>query len=127
MLLKEVENKMGKHNPNIIRSTIHIKNMVSNSCIKLIKQELEKTRLIDIVNIKLAEAEIEYNNQIINFDGINSILKRNGFELITDNVEILIEQIKVTIIQFIFFGNREDMKLGNFYYLRKKLGYSYSY
>ena len=85
---------MQKHNLNTTKTTIHIKNMVSNSCIKLVKQELKLTGFIEVIKITLGEAEIEFDSQVINSEVLNAILKRNGFELLSGVNQKLAEQIQ---------------------------------
>ena len=91
---------MQKHNLNTTKAVIFIKNMISNSCIKIVKQELERTGFIEVINIKLGEAEVQFDSQVINLEVINTILKREGFELVKDNASKLVERIKSCIIHF---------------------------
>jgi AraC family transcriptional regulator len=116
---------MQKHNFNTTRTIIHIKNMVGNSCVKLVKQELERTGFIEIIHIEMGKAEIQYDSQVISIEGINTILKRNGFEIISDNNKKLVEQIKTSVIQFVFYGNNTNSLIRNSDYLSEKLQHSY--
>ena len=116
---------MQKHNLNTTKAVIFIKNMISNSCIKIVKQELERTGFIEVINIKLGEAEVQFDSQVINLEVINTILKREGFELVKDNASKLVERIKSCIIQHIFFGNNANSIIRNSDYLsesRRPLG-----
>ena len=99
--------------------------MVGKSCIRLIKLELERTGFIEVTNIELGEADIKYDSQVISLDSIDVILKRNGFELLRDSDQILVEQIKSAIIQLIFYGNSETSIIRNSDYLSEKLQYPY--
>jgi len=99
--------------------------MVSNSCIKLVKQELERTGFIEVLRVELGEAHIQYDSQIINNEVLNNILKQNNFELIPDANSKLIEQIKIAIINLIFYGNNGTSIVRNSDYLSEKLGHSY--
>jgi AraC family transcriptional regulator len=116
---------MQKHNFNTSCATILIKNMVSSSCIRLVKQELSRTGFIEVLHIKLGEAEIQFDPQVMNLDSIDIILKRNGFELLRDPDKILVEQIKSAIIQLIFYGNNATSLMRNSDYLSEKLGRPY--
>lgn len=118
---------MQKHNLNTTQTTIHIKNMVSNSCIKLVKQELERTGFIEVIRISLGEAEIQFDSQVINSETLNVILKRNGFELLSNTNQKLVEQIKTSIIQLIFYGNNSNSLIRNSDYLSEKLQHSYQH
>ena len=99
--------------------------MVSKSCIKLVKQELERTGFIEVLRIDLGEADIQYDVQVMNLQSIDSILKRNGFELLSDNNRKLVEQIKTSIIQHVFYGSNTNSLIRNSDYLSEKLGHPY--
>jgi len=121
------QNLQQKNNLNTAQATIYIKNMVSNSCVKLVKQELERTGFIEVLRVELGEAEIQYDNQVINNEFINAILKHNGFELIPDNSSRLTEQIKIAVINLIFYGNNGTSIVRNSDYLSEKIGHPYPY
>ncbi|MFN3872017.1 MAG: AraC family transcriptional regulator [Ignavibacterium sp.] len=81
------------------KATIHIKNMVCNRCIKVVKEELQKLGY-KVEEINLGEATIQSDLEI-DFGLINKVLKENGFELIDSRHSRIIEKIKVTIIKTI--------------------------
>ena len=116
---------MQPHNLNTKRITIHIKNMVSNSCIRIVHQELERTGFIQVVRVELGLAEINYDAQVIDQQTINTILKKNGFELIKDKDSRLVEQIKTAVIELIFYANNSNSLIRNSDYLSQKLGEPY--
>ncbi len=118
---------MQPSNLNTKRATLHIKNMVSNSCIRIVKEELSRTGFIQVHHVELGKAEVSYDTQLINDDGIDVILKRNGFTLINDKDAQLVEQIKTSIIQLIFYGNNANSLIRNSDFLSEKLGHHYSY
>lgn len=108
------------------RATIHIKNMVCNRCIKVVKDELQKIGY-NVDEIKLGEATIHSENKI-DFDLINKILIENGFELIDSRQSRIIEKIKVTVIETI--KEMAEVKTTNVLFselLQKKLNLSYQY
>ncbi len=81
------------------KATIHIKNMVCNRCIKVVKEELQKIGY-KVEEITLGEVTIQSDLEI-DFGLINKVLKENGFELIDSRHSRIIEKIKVTIIKTI--------------------------
>ncbi len=108
------------------KATIHIKNMVCNRCIKVVREELEKLGY-KIEEIALGEATISSENKI-DFELINKILTENGFELIDSRQSRLIEKIKVTIIKTI--GEMAEGNLKNIQFselLQESLNLSYQY
>ena len=118
---------MQKHNLNTTRTVIHIKNMITNSCVKLVKIELERTGFIEVLNIELGEAEIQFDAQVFSLDNVNTVLKKSGFEIINHSDKILVEKIKSTVIQFIFYGSNSNSLMRNSDYLSEKLGESYQH
>jgi AraC family transcriptional regulator len=116
---------MQPRNFNTTRAVISIKNMVGNSCMKLIEQEFRRTGFIEVLRIQLGEAEIQFDAQVMSLESINQILKKNGFELLQDKEKILVEQIKTAIIQLIFYGNNATSLMRNSDYLSEKLGQPY--
>jgi AraC-like DNA-binding protein len=112
---------------NTKKTLLYIKNMVSNSCIRIVKEELQRTGFIKVNFVELGMADINYDSQLINLDGINTILKRNGFALINDKDSQLVEQIKTSVIQLIFYGNNANSLIRNSDYLSDKLGQPYAY
>lgn len=108
------------------RITIHIKNMVCNRCIKVIKDEMLKLGY-SIVDIKLGEATLESTTEF-NIDAIKKVLRENGFELIDSRNARIIEQIKITIIELIQMLS--EGKIENISFTEKiseKLNLSYQY
>jgi len=99
--------------------------MVSNSCVKVVKEEFQRTGFIEVLNVKLGEAEINYDAQVISLEVIDTILKRNGFELLRDNSVKLVEQIKTIVIEHIFYGSNTNSLMRNSDYLSERLGQPY--
>jgi AraC-like DNA-binding protein len=89
--------------------TLHIKNMVCNRCIKVVREELEKLG-VGITSIELGEVETTNpldNQQLVR---IKSVLEENGFELIEDKRAKIIEKLKNYLITLIHHSD-EDLEL----------------
>ncbi len=112
---------------NTKRSLIHIKNMTSNSCVRIIREDLERTGFIRVHYVALGEAEISYDPQIISEGFLDALLRNNGFELITDKDTKLIELIKTSVIQLIYYGGNTNSLIRNSDYLSERIGYPYAY
>ncbi len=110
----------------IVQETLHIKFMVCNCCIRVIKQELEKQGII-VSRILLGEAEITYDDEKLSYDDIEKIIEANGFELVKNKDKILVEQIKVAVVELIHYANNMNSIIRNSDYLVEKLGYSYQH
>lgn len=79
-----------------------IKNMVCRRCLKVIKQELEV--------IKVTVLSLELGKLTVHIDGetdkdldkkITNILHKNGFEIAKSEEEMLVERIKIILIELI--------------------------
>lgn len=108
------------------QTTIHIKNMVCNRCIKVVKEELENLGY-KVDYIVLGEVTIQ-SDEKINFDLISKVLEENGFELIDSRHSRIIEKIKIIIIETI--KEMAEGKLNKVSFtelLQKNLNLSYQY
>ena len=109
-----------------ISSTLYIKNMVCNCCIRVIREDFENVGVI-VEKIKLGEVIISYNPEKISFLQIEKIINDDGFELITDKEKLLVEQIKLAVIELIHYYNNANSLIRNSDYIIEKLGYTYQY
>ena len=70
--------------------------MVCNRCKSVLKQEFQNVK-IPVETIELGE--ITFNNtDTINFEKVSEIITRNGFEIINDEVALIVEQVKSYLI-----------------------------
>jgi AraC-like DNA-binding protein len=107
-------------------TTLYIKNMVCNRCIKVVKEELEKLGFV-VDKIALGEAVISTENDKVPFEKIKDALNENGFELIDDKNAKLIERIKVLIINKIHHSSNELEKFNFSKFLTEEIGMNYSH
>lgn len=114
-----------KHEKNNKHTVIlHIKNMVCDRCVRVVRDELTKLGY-DICHVKLGEAEI-YEPPKVDFGIVKLILAENGFELIEDAKGKLVEQIKKEIIDLVHHSDRlEDLKENVSDYIAKQLKHDY--
>lgn len=99
--------------------------MVCNRCIMVVKQELEKIKLLPAL-VSMGEVELAKpatDKQITNLD---ERLKELGFELLDDQKKKHIEKIKNLLIKKVQSGEVEEhFSISN--YLTKALNKDYSY
>lgn len=110
----------------MVIKTFYIKSMVCDSCIKTIRN-LFKIHQIEIQKITLGEVSVIFDLELHTESQIEDILTFNGFNVIKNNEEILVEQIKIAIIELIHKSNNMNSIIRNSDYLVEKLGYSYQY
>lgn len=85
---------------------LHIKNMVCDRCILVVRQQLDELG-IGYKNIQLGQAELDAELSAEQSEALRSRLSAAGFELLDDRKSKLVEKIKTTIIELIH-GNKED-------------------
>lgn len=80
--------------------TLHIKNMVCDRCIRVVREELQKLGYA-VKSITLGEAIIE--SDAIDREVIRRMLDENGFELLDDRRQKLVEKIKNAIVKLVHY------------------------
>lgn len=110
----------------LITTTIHIKNMISHCCIRVIREEFEAVG-IRVEEISLGKATISYDEQEISYDYIRTLLLDLGMDLIVTRDSRLVGQIKLAVVELIHYMNNVDSIVRKSEYLVEKTGLSYSY
>jgi AraC-like DNA-binding protein len=104
---------------------IFVKNMVSNRCKLVVKEELRKLGLHFIV-VDLGEVEIMEDLTAEQRDKLRDALQVSGLELMDDKRAVLIEKIKTVIIEMVHHSD-EMIKVNFSDYLSEKLKHDYTY
>ena len=104
---------------------LFIKNMVCRRCAAVVEQELKKLGLIYIA-ISLGEIETLDNITLQQRAELKTALALNGLELMDDKKAILIERIKIAVIEMVYYA-KEAPKTNFSNYLGKKLNHNYIY
>jgi AraC-like DNA-binding protein len=107
------------------RKTIHVRNMVCNCCIRLLRKELDVDG-ITVHDIRLGTIVLSHDPGVVPMKAIESILEEFGFEIVTDKEKILVEQIKQALIELIHHSTYNAM-VRNSDYLVERFGMSYPY
>jgi AraC family transcriptional regulator len=104
---------------------LYIKNMVCGRCVKVVKEELQKLG-VDYISVQLGEVELGSPLPKDKAEKLKSALLENGFELIDDSKNKLIENIKTLIIKSIYQSNKpEEINYSD--YLSKQTGKPYTF
>lgn len=105
---------------------LYIKNMVCDRCKMVVKSELEKVNLhplsVNLGEVELSELELSANQ----LNAAKTCLENLGFELIDDRKSMIIEQIKVAVIELVH-REANDIKIKHSEYLSRHLNYEYPY
>ncbi len=104
---------------------LFIKNRVSNRCKLIVKSELKKLGL-HFINLELGEVEILENISDEKLILLNTGLRKTGLELLDDKKSMLVEKIKIIIIELVHYSE-ELLKINFSDYLSEKLNYDYTY
>ena len=104
-----------------------IRNMVCDRCIRVVREELETLGLA-LNRVELGEVDADELPKSVSVDDVRRVLQANGFELIDDRKQSLIEHIKRLLINEIQHLKGERLPTENYStFLERKLGYEYSY
>jgi AraC-like DNA-binding protein len=91
----------------------------------VVKSELEKLGL-HYTTVELGEAETIENISTEQMDRLNINLKKAGLELMDDKKSILVEKIKMIIVELVHYTD-EQIKINLSDHLSEKLNYNYTY
>lgn len=106
-------------------NTLHIKNMVCNRCIMVVKNQLEQLGLHPVsVELGIAVLPGKITEEV--YHAVKASIEPFGFELIDDKKSQIIEQIKDAIIELVHH-NDSDLKVNLSDYLVSKLNRDYSF
>ena len=104
---------------------LYIKNMVCNRCVIVVKQELEKLKLLSAL-VSMGEVELMKPATDKQLQSLNERLTGLGFELLDNQKQKQIEKIKNHLIRKVQSGEVEEhFSITNF--LSKLLSKDYSY
>lgn len=104
---------------------LHIKNMVCNRCIKVVREELQKLGY-DVRSIALGEAVVAGEPTKAGLEKIKMVLEENGFELIEDQRVKTIERIKHAVLKLVQRdAEREPLREKVSRYIEREVGRDY--
>ena len=107
-------------------TTIHIKNMVCDRCIKAVSNIFEQQGIspesIELGQVRL-KAELDKEQE----KKIRALLEAEGFGWLEDQNKKLIEEIKCIIIELVHYSNLDEMNKNLSGYLSEKLRKDYHY
>jgi AraC family transcriptional regulator len=107
-------------------TTIYIKNMVCQCCMRVIREDLEKAG-IAVEEISLGRATITYDESQVSKEDIRKVLNETGTDLIESRDQRLVEEIKQGVYELIHQMNNVDSIVRKSEYLVGKTGLSYPY
>ena len=109
-----------------VTTTLHIKNMVCDRCIRVVREELERLG-ITVAAVQLGRAEVTAPEDGLDLAAVGRTLATNGFELLQNHQAQLVERIKTTILDLIHSGGLEELPFNYSHYIARRVGRSYNY
>lgn len=106
---------------NTTEKVVYLSGMVCECCKRLIVMLLEKE---EIPYISVGMGKIIFPKNIDN-NIISAFLRRNKFKQISDKNLILVNEIKLAIIELVHYSNNNNSIIRNSDYLVEKVGRSY--
>jgi AraC family transcriptional regulator len=104
--------------------TLYVRNMVCPRCKSVISDELNKLNL-SVLDVRLGEVDLSEEPTSVELKTIQHVLHLNGFELLVDKREELVEKIKIAVIELIRTGEIENLKVNLSDYLSAYTGKDY--
>ena len=104
---------------------LQIRNMESDRCITLVKEELNRLGF-SYDSVELGQVELRENVSTKELQLIDATLKKSGLELLGDNSSQLIGKIKLAIKHMVYCSDGLH-KLNTSEYLTKRVNYDYNY
>jgi AraC-like DNA-binding protein len=107
-------------------TTLHIKNMVCDRCIKVVTGVM-RGQGISPVSVTLGEVVLPAPLDAARIAPLSEALEREGFALIDDRRSRLISRIRSLLIELIHYGDLEEMQGNISGYLSARLHRDYHY
>ena len=105
---------------------LYIKNMVCNCCKMFLKEKFEELGLI-VKEISLGKVQVIHPSKRVSHEGIDSMLRHYGFELVHTREDRIVEELKVAVIELVHHLNNVNSIVRKSDYIVEKLGLSYQY
>jgi AraC family transcriptional regulator len=105
---------------------LHIKNMVCDRCILIVRQQLESLQF-DVSAISLGKVEISPEPDERQLQNIASAFEVLGFELIDSQKDKLMEQIKTKVIELVHYSDLNALNKSIISVIAEDLNKDYAY
>ena len=105
---------------------LHIKNMVCDRCLMIVRQQLENLGFA-IKDMTLGRAEITPEPDEEQIQLISAALKVPGFELINKETDKTVESIKNAVIELVHHSDLSEINMSYSDLIAKRVGKDYAY
>ena len=107
------------------KHTFFLKNMFSQSCIRLIELSIGSHKNISITHIALGEVMLEYEDKSYSLESLEAIFMDLGFACIKDPEVEIVEKTKVAAVELIHESLNNNSLIRNSEYISEKLQLPY--
>ncbi|KIO74673.1 AraC family transcriptional regulator [Pedobacter lusitanus] len=105
---------------------LHVKNMVCDRCILIVRQQLENLGF-SVSEISLGKVTVSPDPDPAKLQDISSAFQVLGFELIDKDKDQLVEQVKTQVIELVHYSNLFELKQSLMSIIADKLNKEYVY
>jgi AraC family transcriptional regulator len=105
---------------------LHIKNMVCDRCLMIVRQQLESLDFI-VKQVALGHVEIAPDPDEEQLQLISSALKVPGFELINKETDKIVEAIKIAVIELVHHSDLSELNISFSDLIAKRVGKDYAH
>lgn len=117
-----------KYFPNVLKESgahiLHLKNMLSRSCVQLIERELSEFPSITWFRAELGQIRFRLNREDA-LPEVEALMEKLGFPPIQNTEIVLVEEAKTAAIELIWLANNSNSLIRNSDYIADKLGQPY--
>lgn len=106
------------------KTSITVKNMVCDRCIKVVKDELTKNNIV-FENVTLGKIHFTKNVSVNEMIKLKTILEKEGFKIIKEFNFQIVSQIKTIIIEHIYYGKHKLFNQNYTTFLALNIGINY--
>ncbi len=106
------------------RETLHIKNMMCECCVRVVKEDLKALGLI-VESVVLGKAVVLIDTERTSLRQVSEALAKLGMGLIAGREDMIVEQTKQAVVDLIHRMNNVNSIVQKSEYLVGKLGMSY--
>ncbi len=110
---------------NRVEIELHLKNMVSKSCVHIVRQQVESFDDVNIISLRIGKLILDAPAPEFDVIELEEKLKEVGFPTILNAEQRIVEQIKIASIELVHQAYNSNSLIRNSDYLARKLEIPY--
>jgi AraC family transcriptional regulator len=109
----------------IVSVGIDVGNMLTKSCIRLIRLSFERIEGVQIKNIVLGSIELEFDDEKVSQSDLELLIEDLGFRVLKDQDLVLTDKVKRAAVELIHFSYNANSLLRNSDYISERVQLPY--